>query len=254
VTATDTMSMEGQPEMFDNEDPAEADTEVLPAPPPIDPPTDPAATDPDAPFGRKADGTPYKRDPSGYQKRSARRAAKTGGKKTRAPRSGGSGARSADFRSAVRTLFQLPAMILGMMPRRETRQAAYVISAYVGPEEDEQGNPVTSPLVEAINKLGQDQPKVGAVLEQVAKIGPYGDLLAVGFPFVMQLGTVLGVIPPSKARALGLMTPNRIEIEMLRADAHHEAMEAQALADEAAELQALREQAAARNGHQPAAA
>lgn len=168
---------------YDNE----ADrTEALPLPEP------PAGMDAEAPYGRRADGTPKAKPgpkkTAGSASAAPRKAPAPGPRKTpRAP----AAPKAPDYRPAILGLLQVPTMALTMIGRQTknpTLQADGYALAMHAPA-----------LAEALNETAKQQPQVGRALENILKAGPYGALIAAVVPLAMQLAANHKVIAPIPA-------------------------------------------------------
>lgn len=161
-------------------------------------PTDSA--DPDAPYGRKADGTP-KRKPgrqpggsAGAPRTTVPRPARRPGARTR-PATG-----SVDYRQGIAGILQIPAFVLvgagRFNPALEYDGAAIAVH--------------TPSIAEALNQLAQDEPRVAAVLEKVLSVGPYGAILGATLPLVAQILVNHKRVPLEAVAALGAVEPDRL--------------------------------------------
>lgn len=151
---------------------------------------DPVTVNEEAPWGYKADGTPYKRDPSRYRTREARKGS--------TKRSGGSTAKRAkgpDYRNDVRGLLQMVGLPLVVAGQANT---AFLADAMAIEQHSE-------PIAEAVNELALSDPRIAAALDKLAKVGPYGLLVAAVTPLVLQVATNHGAIPPGM---LGTVAPD----------------------------------------------
>jgi hypothetical protein len=174
------------------------------------PPAPPRQRDPEAPYGRKPDGTPYKVDPSVYAKRDANRKARKGkapGTGTTAPappRKPTTGqARQApkrpDYRTGIVQLCSLPAGVLvaagGTLGRRDLLADGATISYYA------------PGVADALQGLADNDPRVAAVLDKVLSAGPYGALVAALVPMFAQVAANHGLIKPG---AMGTTDPDTL--------------------------------------------
>lgn len=105
------------------------------------------------------------------------------------------------------------------------------------------------PIVEAVNDLAQEDPRLAAVLDRVLGIGPYGALLAAVLPLAAQLLANHKALPLALLKNLGARDP-----DLLLAKIQHDMEQAaRAEAEETAYFAAMaeRERAAAANGKAP---
>jgi hypothetical protein len=145
------------------------------------PPVDMVAGDQEAPYGRRADGTP-KSKPG----RRPGQATGTGQRKrstsTRTP----STATPTDYRTPLLGLFQIPAGALAIAGMQRPVFAA-----------DAAAITIHAPnIAEALDQLAQERPEIAAVLDRVLQVGPYGVLIAAVAPMVLQLLANHRAIPP----------------------------------------------------------
>jgi hypothetical protein len=180
-------------DVLDHEDQDERTTEI--------PVVDGAEmADPEAPYGRRKDGTPKAkpgpRGGNGSPSTSPRAAAAPKPRKATATR-----AKSApgvtDYRPGIMGLLQVPAMGLSMVGR-QTKNAqlqadGMTIAMHAGN------------IAEALNMTAQQQPAVARALDNVLKAGPYGALIAAVVPMALQLAANHGVIPANAG--MGLHAP-----------------------------------------------
>lgn len=193
-----------------------ATIDEFPAPAPLHPadgeipgerPADPAA-----PYGRKSDGTPRskpgrKPGPSltGTRRTSVRPAAPrpAGPPKPAAAKK----ASGPDYKRSVQGLLQLAATPLLVAAQRSDRAAADAAAISLHAE----------PIAQAVHDLATDDPRVGALLERLLAVGPYGALIAAVLPLGMQLAVNHGVAPLPLASALGAQDPRGL-VQQLRAE------------------------------------
>jgi hypothetical protein len=152
--------------------------------PPDDGPSDPTIQTEtraeDAPWGYKADGTPYKVDPARYARRDAkRRKASPGPKKATAKRS--------VYAESVTDLMVLVSGGLAIAAKG-SGNAAFLADAIVVEE--------SAPDVgDAFGKLADQNDKVARMLDKLGEVGPYGLVLAAMAPIVTQCMANHGMLP-----------------------------------------------------------
>ncbi len=153
-------------------------------------------TDIQAPYGRKADGTPKKKPgPS--------RGAPLGGprRKTPTPPRQTTRKTSVDYSPGILGIAQ--ALSLPLTMSRSTLPDAWAIqNAAPG-------------IASALNQLAQDRPEVAAMLDRILAAGPYGALIAAVIPMLVQIAANHRLIPQNLAMQLGAVAPEDI-IEHLR--------------------------------------
>lgn len=190
-----------------------------PRPHPDDAPEPPPATgysttDPDAPWGRRADGTPRAKPgrPAGTPNTGPRRPAPprasvppprpAAPRKPKAKQVAGP-----DYRAGINGLFQLVAAPLAMAGIKNDSAAADAAALTVyGPG-----------IADALHDLAVERPEVAALLERILSAGPYGALIAAVLPLVVQLLTNHGVLPGHVGTAMGAQDPAAL-VGMLRPD------------------------------------
>jgi hypothetical protein len=193
---------------------------------PLTPPpmmTAPAAgnADPDAPYGRRADGTPKAKPgrkgsgaaPAAPRAVSAPRPRTTAATGRPAARKSPTGA--VDYRPGLNGWLQILSLPLALAGRVRPVLAldAAAVSIH-GPG-----------VTDALNTVAQDQPEVAAVLDKIMAVGPYGVLIGAIIPLVAQIGANHGKIPSSVATGMGAIDPATLKDQL---DAHSRAMTDQA--------------------------
>lgn len=172
--------------------------------------------DPEAPYGRRADGTPKAKP--GRKGNGAATAPRT--VSAPRPRSTSPGARPAarksptggvDYRPGLNGWLQILSLPLALAGR--VRPVFALDAAAVSMH----GPGVT----DALNTVAQDQPEVAAVLDKIMAVGPYGLLIGSLIPLVAQIGANHGKIPASVATGMGAMDPATLKDQL---DAHSRAM------------------------------
>jgi hypothetical protein len=172
-----------------------AETE-FPSPPPAadgsapeagTPPADGDDVDDDAPYGRKADGSP-KAKPGRRPKGGIPRTAKiqpARPRKTAAPRTTTKKPAGPDYAGAVMGLLQLPAAGLALAGAKNPQFLADALTLELhGP-----------PVAQALAEVAQEQPAVAAVLDRLMHVGPYGALIAAVSPLIFQVAANHGLFP-----------------------------------------------------------
>lgn len=163
---------------------------------------DVAGADPEAPWGRKADGTPRAKPgrPTGTpdkapRTRTRRRITVAGPKPKQQPRP--KKPTTPDYRPGINGILQVvaaPLMVAGLKSPALAADAA----AIVHHAED---------LSNALQETAEQVPGFAAVLERVLQVGPYGALLAAVMPLGMQLAVNHGLLSTEIGRALGAADP-----------------------------------------------
>lgn len=142
------------------------------------------AKDPEAPYGRKADGTPKAKPgrPAGAGGESARR---TSPKKPKG---------STEYAPAIEGLFQLIAFPV----------------AFAFPADAAAITHYSPGIAKELDALAQVRPEVAAALDRVLSVGPYGAVIAATLPLVIQLLVNHGVIPIGAVASFGVVPKETI--------------------------------------------
>lgn len=164
--------------------------------------------DPEAPYGRKPDGTPYTMSPEQRAEmgrrltEGRRKAALSGGssgrRKTGSSATGSSARTGTDYREGVKGILQIPAFGLGMAGRFRPEFAL-----------DSAALTLHAPnIAEALDQAARDNPTVAAVLDRVLAVGPYGALLGAVLPLALQLAANHGKVPTNPD--MGILPPDQL--------------------------------------------
>lgn len=159
----------------------------------------------EAPWGYKKDGTPKQRPgrrPSGNTASSVpgaprpirRAAAKKG---------------QPDYRPGMMGIAQMiaaPLVMIGAQRKSEALQADGLTVITHSP-----------PVVEAINDLAHDDPRVAAILDKVMAVGPYGALVGAVIPMVTQLLRNHAFGPKEVLESMGAKAPEKLISEAMAA-------------------------------------
>jgi hypothetical protein len=150
--------------------------------------------DPEAPYGRTKNGQPRRKP--GPQKgtrvggaipKPERRAA-TG--RTASAKKGGT-----DYYTGILGLLQIPAM--GLAAAGQFNEDFALDGAALS---------MHAPgIASALNDLANDNPAVGAALERIMSVGPYGAILGAMIPLAMQIAANHKAVPDAVARGAGAM-------------------------------------------------
>lgn len=163
-----------------------------------EPTTDPNA-DPEAPYGRKADGTPKARPGRKPADGSApRQTAPKPGRKAPATRARATA--TPDYRAGISGVLQVPTAALAMAGRfkPELTYDAAAIAVH------------TPSIAEALNSLAQEEPRVAAVLDRVLAIGPYGAIVGVMITLTAQIAVNHKRLPVEAGAAFGAVEPDTL--------------------------------------------
>lgn len=157
--------------------------------------------DEDAPYGRKADGTP-KAKPGPRGPRTPKSPTAPGLSapkpvKTSTPRKTRSAPVAVDYRPGVLGITQLIAAPLALAGRMNVAFAydSLTISRYA------------PALAEAANNLAQQEPAVAAALDKVLQVGPYGEIIGVALVMAVQMAVNHGKVSPDAVAGMGIVKP-----------------------------------------------
>jgi hypothetical protein len=174
---------------------------------------DTISTDPEAPYGRKQDGTPKAKPgrPSGTpdgrpRTRTAQRRARVSAAAPRRRESKPKAAKSQfpDYRPGITGLIQVaiaPLALAGIKSPACALDAAAIACH-------------AEPLADALQQTAEQVPQFAALLDKVLTVGPYGALLAATMPIAVQLLANHGIVPAEAAQAMGAMSPEDLMEQM----------------------------------------
>ena len=182
-----------------------------PGPPPDSPTLPGAPVDPEAPYGRKPDGTPWKMSPEQRAEMGRRlaegrqRAASSGGRKR--PSRGGRSAPATrkpatppppSYATMAAGILQIPAMVLGIASRWWPTLGldALAISYH------------TPPISQAIGQICEEDARWAMVIEKVGSAGPYAALALPLMQLGMQIAANHQMIPPNPDA--GVLAPDEL--------------------------------------------
>jgi len=160
-----------------------------------DEPTQPIMMDDDAPYGRKADGTP-KRKP-GPSKGTRAGAAIPRVQRTAGPRAStrSKAKTGTDYRPGILGILQIPAFALGAAGQLNESLAL-----------DGAALSMHAPgIAEALNELANDNPAVAAALDRILTAGPYGAIIGACLPLAFQIAANHKKIPDAMAKSCGAL-------------------------------------------------
>lgn len=166
-------------------------------------PEDAETDDPEAPYGRKPDGTPYKRSSETRARLAAnlsRGRARRGATAVKAPgKIAGRKPTAANvkYRDGVEMLLAIPKTVLSMLGQRSRACALDAMTLDVhGPK-----------LADAVQDAADNDERIAQALDKILAVGPYGELIGA----VLALGTQMAYnhgrlpIPAEHAAKLGVM-------------------------------------------------
>lgn len=181
----------------------------------------PEEVDPEAPYGRRANGTPYKRSPEWRAKTTATlkqmqgtaqvvagaTARANGAKKPGRPPK--AAAEATDYTAGILGLVQVAAFPLGLLaPINPTFQLDAVTLIVHGPN-----------VATALNAAAQENDQLAAILDKILAVGPWGALLGALMPLALQLAANHGLVPAGPSTMT--LTPEQLaeHAERLQAQA-----------------------------------
>lgn len=177
------------------------------------PPPAAAGTDPEAPWGRRADGTPKAKPgrPKGTPNTSPRRPAtpRAAQQRPKAPSGGGGSSkrREPDYRGGINGILQLLAAPLVVAGAKSDAALADAAALTIhGPA-----------IADALHQMALERPEIAAVLDRVLSVGPYGALLAAALPLAVQIAVNHQVIPDMVGAGMGAH-PRDDLVAMMRAE------------------------------------
>lgn len=149
------------------------------------------APNPDAPYGYKKDGTPYKRRPN-----------RTGGR-----RKGGKRKSTTKYGAVVSDLimaFAQPLGLAGLATRNDVLIAhSWVLADRAGPVGD------------AFQGIAEQNDRIAAAIEKLAEVSPYAELTAAIMPAIPQVLCNVGMLRPG---VLGTVDPHEIAASYYKAN------------------------------------
>jgi hypothetical protein len=176
-----------------------------------------AGADPDAPWGRKADGSPRAKPgrPAGTpdstpRTRTTQRRVRVAAAPQRrsAPKAKAKQA-GPDYRPGIVGILQLVAAPLAVAGIKNPAFAVDAATIHVH----------AAPLADAMQETAEQVPQFAAVLDKILTVGPYGALLAAVMPLAVQVMANHGVLPPEVSKAMGAQSPEELMAQMQPEDA-----------------------------------
>lgn len=186
----------------------ESEAEGLP-PVTILPPTEDPTISDEAPYGRKADGTPKakpgrKPSPVGPSARVSDGASPRPTVGPSAPRKRAPSARKTkggtDYSEGIAGILQMAAMPFALAGTKDLAFAADAVAIVNA----------TPDVASALNELAQTQPAIAAALDKILAVGPYGILISALIPMFVQILANHKVMPIEMAKGLGAQTPEQL--------------------------------------------
>lgn len=145
--------------------------------------TEPGAATDDAPFGRKPDGTPYKRDPAQYATRTGRKrgegAPAAPGKRSTPNKSNTAGKTQARAQAVFEAL-SIPVAGLAMAGQAAGSKPLIADAIVVGKASPQ--------IAMAIAQVADQDDRVARLVDSLVQTGPYAALFTALLPVVVQLG------------------------------------------------------------------
>lgn len=170
----------------------------------------PEEIDPEAPFGRKSNGEPYKTSPEHRAKIGAQvKAKRWGGGKSGPPLRrkkppAATSSRKTDYRPALVGLLQIPTMVLGFLGKKNPAFAADAATFAVHGEL----------MAQAVQDTADQDERLAEYLDKVLKVGPYGAIISAATIVGLQIASNHGKIPANPD--MGIFTKEQLIAELAR--------------------------------------
>lgn len=196
--------------------------------------------DADAPFGRRADGTP-KKGPGGrpagkvFRKRATSRATSRPASPSRAKKPNTPRSKPVNYTKTATEVVQLAAGLVGMVPAQAFKLDALML--HMRAEE----------IAECVNESAQELAWLGGLLDKYTQVTPWAKPAMLGASLLMQVAVNHGLIGADQARPFGAVA--REELAMM-AGAMAPTMPEQAAPTQAPEAGPVEAEGAENNGHQ----